>query len=121
MPANALTHYRRGMTEAEMLSHFAGLALGGGGFMKHIRDARRQNVEGLPDVILAVPPVLALFELKTRRDELRAEQIHVLDVLSRCTVIVSGKVRPVPKREGELSMDEARERIMVWRPDLEVY
>lgn len=45
-----------------MLKLFGDLAMGGGGFLKHIRDARRQNVEGLPDVILAVPPVLALFD-----------------------------------------------------------
>lgn len=103
-----------------MLKLFGDLAMGGGGFLKHIRDARRQNVEGLPDVILAVPPVLALFELKSRRDEMRYEQIRVLDILSQCNVIVSGKVRPVPKREGELSLDEALDRILIWRPDLEV-
>ena len=113
--------FRRSATEAEMLALFAGLAAGGGGFMKHIRDARRQNVEGLPDVICAVPPVLALFELKTRRDELRYEQMRVLDILSQCNVIVSGRVRPVPKRDGEISLDEAIDKLLVYRPDLEVY
>lgn len=112
--------YRRSATEAEMLETFADLANAGGGFLRHVRDARGQNLNGLPDVILAVPPVLALYELKTRRDRMRPEQVRVLDILNRCNVIVSDKVRPEPKHDDEWSIDEALGRIVVWRPDLEI-
>lgn len=110
----------RSMTEAEMVKTFTDLAYAGGGFAFHIRDARRQAVTGLTDLVLAIPPVVGFIELKTQRDTIRPEQARVLDVLSQCTVLVSGTVRPVPKREDEWSLDEALDRLLVWRPDLEV-
>lgn len=103
-----------------MIRTFSDLATTGGGYCWHVRDARRQQTEGLTDLIVAVPPVLAMYELKTQRDVTSQLQHQVLDVLGRCSTVVSGIVRPVPKHEGELSIDEALERILVWRPDVDV-
>lgn len=111
---------RRAMTEAEMVKAFTDLAYAGGGFCFHVRDARRQAVTGLTDLVLALPPVVGFIEVKTQRDTIRPEQARVLDVLSRCSVIVSGTVRPVPKHPGEWSLDEALARLVACRSDLEI-
>ncbi len=117
MTSSTLTKHA---TEAEMLKLFADLARAGGGMMFHIRDARRQNVTGLTDVLLILPPAIGFFELKTMRDSLRPDQGDLLDLLTRCDRIESGIVRPVPKQAGELTMDEAVWRIVRHRPDLEM-
>lgn len=117
MTTSTLTRYA---TEAEMLKLFADLAGAGGGMMFHVRDARRQRVTGLTDVLLILPPVIGFFELKTMRDSLRPDQGDLLQLLTRCDRIESGIVRPVPKQESEMTMDEAVWRIVRHRPDLEM-
>lgn len=117
MTSSTLT---RTMTEAQMVKTFTDLAYSSGGFCFHIRDARRQAVTGLTDLILAVPPVVGFIELKTQRDTISPDQVRVLDILSRCSQIVSGTVRPVPKHDDEWTLDEALARIVAARPDLEV-
>jgi len=118
--STAIVRRQRSMTEAEMVKALSDVAYAGGGFAFHIRDARKQNVKGLTDLVLALPPVVGFIELKTQRDTISFDQERVLDVLSRCDVVVSGTVRPVPK-PGEWSLDDALDRLLVWRPDLEVY
>lgn len=120
MTAPVLTRYRRSATEAEMIRTFTDLARAGAGYCWHIRDARKQQTEGLTDLVVAIPPVLALYELKTQRDTTSALQQQVLSVLGRCSIVESGIVRPVPKHIDELSIDEALDRILVHRPDLEM-
>lgn len=115
-----VTSLTKSATEAQMIAVFADLARAGNGVCFHIRDARRQNVKGLTDIVLAVPPVVGFLELKTQRDTVSADQLRVLDILSRCHVIVSGRVRPVPKHDDEWTIDEALARIVAYRPDLEI-
>ena len=103
-----------------MVKALSDAAYAGGGFCFHVRDARRQNVKGMPDILLALPPVVGFIELKTQRDTIRPDQVRVLDILSRCSQIVSGTVRPVPKHDDEWTLDEALARIVAARPDLEV-
>lgn len=117
---SAVKAWRRSATEAEMIRTFSDLANAGGGMCWHVRDARKQQTEGLTDLIVAIPPVVAFYELKTQRDTTSALQRQVLGVLGRCSVVESGIVRPVPKHIDELSIDEALDRILVWRPDLEI-
>lgn len=117
MTSSTLTKHA---TEAQMVKLFSDLAAAGGGHCFHIRDARGQQVAGCPDIILAIEPVIALYELKTQRDVTSPLQARVLDLLTRCDRIESGIVRPVPKQAGELTMDEAVWRIVRHRPDLEM-
>lgn len=112
--------YRKSMTEGDMLAAFADLAHACGGYMWHVRHAAGQRLEGLPDVILAAPPVVALYELKTQRDRVSSLQQDVMTTLAGCDVVVSGIVRPVPKHDGELTVDEALSKVLCMRRDLEL-
>jgi hypothetical protein len=54
-------------------------------------DGRRR---GFPDLVIPVPPVLHLWELKTMRGRLSTDQEIWLNELARCTTVQSGLVRP---------------------------
>lgn len=115
------TALRSTMSESDMLRTFADLAAAAGGHMWHVRHAQGQRLEGLPDVIIAAPPIVGLFELKTQHDRVSPVQQAVMASLSSCDHIVSGIVRPVPKHAGEISLDEALNKIVCLRRDLELF
>jgi hypothetical protein len=77
-----------------------------GGVCWSIRDSRGLDVEHQPDLLIVLPPVVALLELKSQRRKVTPGQAHVLELLAQCNTLVSGIVRPVPK-PGEISLDEA--------------
>jgi hypothetical protein len=79
-----------------------------GGRCWHVRDSRRLDVQDMPDLLIVLPPFVALLELKSQRRKVTPGQESVLQLLERCHIVTSGIVRPVPK-EGEMSLDEALE------------
>lgn len=103
---DTLDRYRRSPTEAEMRQtiHDAVESLGGRVF--HVRDSRRLDVTDMPDLLIVAPPLVALLELKSQKQQVMMGQAHVLTLLEDCDHIVSGIVRPDPK-PGELSLDDA--------------
>jgi hypothetical protein len=110
MTRRPIVRYTASTTEADLLQAFQDVAdiHPGGGLLWHVRDARGQNVAGLTDTVLLVPPVVAFYEIKTQYDPVSPLQRQVLELLSRCTRIEHGIVRPIP-HEGELSEDDALE------------
>lgn len=114
------SRYRRSPTEGEMLRVFFDLARSTGGYAWHVRDARGQAVAGMPDLIVAVPPVLALYELKTQGDRTSPLQADVLETIEQCSLVFSGVVRPVPRTPDEMTIDEAVRLIARYRPELEI-
>lgn len=86
-----------------------------GGYCFHVRDARGQALEGLPDVIALVPRsfhhpgIVGFFELKTQRDRVTSLQRNVLAVADQATEVVSAIIRPNPKTAAEVSLDDALE------------
>ena len=109
-------------TEADLLKVFTDLEDKAGlAFVFHVRDARGQRLDGLPDLIVVVPSgaggtgrggVIAFYELKTQTDRVTPRQQAIVDALNRCTRVESAIVRPTP-RDGELSVLEALRRLGV--------
>lgn len=85
-----------------------------GGRVFSVRDSRGLNVQDMPDLLIILPPVVALLELKSQRRKITDGQLDVLAMLAECDRVVSGVVRPDPK-DGEISLDEALEVISRWR------
>lgn len=54
-------------------------------------DRRRR---GFPDLVIAAPPTLYVWELKTMRGRPSPEQEAWLDALAKCERVASGLVRP---------------------------
>lgn len=115
-----IQRYTDSATESDTLKALKDFALARGGVLFHIRDSRGLDVVGLPDTIIVLPPyyspdtgqelhpgTLSMFELKTRRDRLSAPQRHILELLEQVTTVASGVIRPTPKQEYEISLDEA--------------
>jgi hypothetical protein len=99
--------YGASATEADLLRAFTDLEDKVGlGFVWHVRYAPGQRLDGMPDLVCVVPPVVALLEIKTQRDRVSPRQRAVMEALSWCTQVVAGVVRPVPK-PGEWSIDDA--------------
>lgn len=76
-----------------------------GGRCWHARDSRGQNLTDMLDLVIVLPPYVALVELKSQRRPTTPGQLHTLDLLAECTRIESLIVRPVPK-DGETSYDD---------------
>lgn len=111
-----MDRYVTSTTEGDMLSTLEGYAQVEGGYCWHVRDARGQQVVGLPDTIILLPPkwhgarrpgTIGFFELKTQRDVLSPVQRHVLAMLGQASEIVSGVIRPQPKSLVEITLDDA--------------
>ena len=86
------------------------------GIFWHVRDARGQNVEGMPDVLMVLPKwdgssVLVALEIKCRRDRLRSAQREAVFALGAVAGSVVGVVRYGKKRDisplVEMTQDEA--------------
>lgn len=87
-PDEAQRRWRDTWTEGELQGRVEALLLGAGWLVAHVRDARRQRLTGLPDVIAVHPTrrrLLAL-ELKTRRGRVTPEQQAWLDALAAAGV-----------------------------------
>lgn len=105
MTIDAATRYRRSATEAEIEKAIRDAVEALGGRCWHVRDSRGMDVEDMPDLLIVLPPIVALIELKSQRRQVTPGQEQVLDLLSGCRRIVSGIVRPHPK-PGEMSQDD---------------
>lgn len=99
-----------------MLATLKDYTLAENGMFFHIRDARGQDVEGLSDTLILLPPkygvrpgTVAFFELKTQQDKVSPAQLRFMRLLARATEIASGVVRPAPKALGEITIDDALE------------
>ena len=66
------------MTEAQLEEAVEGMARILGWDVRHIRDSRRQNAEGLPDAFLIRPPVSFWMEFKTEKGTLTATQKYLI-------------------------------------------
>ena len=84
-----------------------------GGRCWHVRDSRGMNVVDMPDLLIILPPMIGLIELKSQRRKVTAGQHEVLRLISECRVIESGIVRPIPQ-EGEMSLDDVLEVMEKW-------
>ena len=82
-PDEALRVIRRRMSEREFQERVEALLTANGWHFVHIRDARRQNLEGFPD-LLAVKPGrrILVAELKTARGKLKPAQAAWLQRLA---------------------------------------
>ena len=65
----------REMLEAELQANVIGCAEALGYTVIHIRDSRRQQVEGLPDLLMIHPPRLLWAELKREKAKLTGIQL----------------------------------------------
>lgn len=74
----------RQMSEAELQKNVEELAILMGYTVRHVRDARRQNLEGLPDLLLLKKPRKLWIELKAERGQLRPSQVHLFCLLIDC-------------------------------------
>jgi hypothetical protein len=109
--------YRASMSESDMLTLLRDYVEAEGGVFWHIRDARGQEVVGVPDVICILPPrrgvapgIVAFFELKTQKDRVTVQQLNVLRLADMATEVVAGIVRPNPRSQFlEITIDDALE------------
>lgn len=53
-----------------------------------------QGDKGFPDLVLAIPPTLYIWEAKAQRGRLSPEQLEWAEILGRCTTLESGLIRP---------------------------
>lgn len=111
-----MERYRESMTEAQMLKALRDYTLLEGGFFFHVRDARAQEAEGLPDTILLLPPkygvrpgIAAFFEVKTQGDRISPVQRKVIHTIGQAQEIAYGIIRPRPKSPLEITLDDALE------------
>ena len=77
-----------------------------GGRCWSIRDSRKFAVQDMPDLIVVLPPVIYLVELKSQRRQITDGQAAVLELLEGCEFVQSGIVRPIPRDAGEISYDD---------------
>jgi hypothetical protein len=111
-----MEQFTMSMTADQMLQSLKDYAVAEGGFCFHIRDARGQDVEGMPDALVLIPRsfqhpgIIGLFEIKSQTDTVTVLQEQVLLVAETATEVVSGIIRPVPKKPLlEITLDDALE------------
>lgn len=104
--------------EAHVLATLKGYAEAFGGFSRHIRQARGQDLVGLPDALLWVPTharaheLLAAIEIKIRDDDVTCAQARVMEAMHRIDRIVAEVVRVGARpREGEIGLDDLLTRL----------
>jgi hypothetical protein len=101
-----LSVYRSLPTEDQMEATIREAVELHGGRCWHVRDSRRLDVQDMPDLLIILPPHVALLELKSQRRKVTPGQQSVMELLERCHIVTSGIVRPEP-RDGEMSLNEA--------------
>lgn len=81
------------MTEDQLLAGLIEHAQFHGWLAYHTHDSRR-SAEGFPDLVLLRPPDLILWELKTEKGKVSAEQQVWLDRLAEAHTIEAALIRP---------------------------
>jgi hypothetical protein len=76
-----------------------------GGKCWHARDSRGQNLKGMLDLHIVLPPTVMDVELKSQKRVVTTEQQETLALLARCSEFAYAVVRPSPK-PGEVTLDE---------------
>jgi len=103
--------YQATTTEAGMRKALTDLVTVRGGRLWFVRDSRRApETEDMPDVLILVPGLAVIAELKSQRRRLTAGQMQVAELLASCERAVCGVVRPIPKA-GEMGYDELLEAL----------
>ena len=98
--------------ESDALAFWADFARAHGGVSWHIRDARRQNVVGLPDVLAVLPrrrggpALIVAIELKIGNDRLKPAQFDALRRFAEAGAVAL-VVRYGTLRPGEVTQDTA--------------
>jgi hypothetical protein len=100
--------YEATATEADLEATIKAWVEHRGGRCFHVNDSRGQDVEDMLDLLIILPPAVALIELKKRR-RLTDGQASVLALLDRCDTVIAGVVRSQRRRSGEWSLDECLE------------
>lgn len=109
--------FRERMTEAQMLQTLKDYAQAQGGFFWHVRDARGQDLQFMPDTLILIPRaydqpgVVGLFEIKTQRDRVSVMQQQAIFIAQSITEVAAGIIRPTPKHPTEITLDEALARL----------
>ena len=114
--ALTVSEYRERSTEAEMTETIAELVGFLGGRMWHVRDSRQApETADMPDLVIIVPGLVAIVELKSQLRGITLGQAEVRDLLLSIPdnpYCVGWMVRPNPDRSvGERSYDELLERL----------
>lgn len=91
----AAEQFRKLATEAEMEQAVRDLIEIKHGIVYHLRDARKApELEGLPDLLVICPPVLAVIELKSAKRVITPKQALVNQMLGDCSRLLTGVYRP---------------------------
>jgi len=107
--ASTIDRYRATTTEAGMRRAIADLVALRGGRLWFVEDSRNcPEMTDAPDVLILVPGVVVVAELKSQRRRFTAGQIEVAALLASVERAVCVVVRPNPK-DGELSYDQLLE------------
>jgi hypothetical protein len=111
-----MERYRESMREEDMLAALHDYTLREGGLYFHVRNARDQELVGLPDALIFLPPkygvrpgTAAFFEVKTQGDRITPRQREVMRVIGQVTEIAHGFIRPRPRSPLEITLDDALE------------
>lgn len=106
-PSVVASHtYQQMATEDELQASITELVDRLGGKWAHIRDSRGQPVEGFPDLVIALPPVVLFVELKSQHREVTDTQEEWLALLRSCVVPSVAIVRPEPTSPRESTLEE---------------
>lgn len=98
--------FQRRATEDEMTAAIADIVKLKQGELWHLRDARRApELENLTDLIIVIPGLAALVELKSQDRGITFGQRRVLTLLETVERFFGGVVRPEPN-PGETSYDD---------------
>lgn len=115
--------YRKRSTEAGMTDALGELVGYLGGRMWHVRDSRQSpETEDMPDLLIIVPGLVAVVELKSQRRQTTFGQTLVRELMHTipdCPCVLAWHVRPEPNRVvGEKSFDQLFERLNASREEV---
>lgn len=73
--------YQERMTEAQMTDTIVEKVRSLGGRCWHVRDSRKSpETEDMPDLVIVIPGLVALIELKSAKRQVTPGQQHVMDI-----------------------------------------
>ena len=101
----------QGITEKALLATVVELAEALKLPLFHVLDTRNHAKvigPGWPDVVIAIPPYLYVFELKSQRGRISPDQQRWLDILAKCRTVVSGVLRPSDLDELQRTLEELK-------------
>lgn len=98
--------YKATMREIDMEQTIREKVNAVGGRMFHIRDSRTaRETKDMPDLLIIVPGMVAVIELKSQKRATTLGQREVADLMQTANRFMVGIVRPIPKA-GEYSFDQ---------------